>query len=70
MTTEIIERATPEKAKNGADATGAKSGKLNKCKVCGTKTHQKDGTCVLCKTGITQAYGELKELISITDKQG
>ena len=70
MATEIIEIEASKKAKSRADAPAAKSGKLSKCKVCGTKTHQKDGTCVLCKTGITQAYGELKELINITDKQG
>ena len=73
MATEIAEIAgieTFEKVKTGAKAPAAKSSKSNKCAVCGMKTNQKDGTCVLCKTGITQAYGELKELLNMDNKKG
>jgi len=33
-----------------------------KCRKCGNETFQKD-ICVLCKTGITQMYEELKDLL-------
>ena len=73
MATEIVEIAgieTSQKLKTEIEAPAAKLCKSNECEVCGLKTHQKDGTCVLCKTGITQAYGELKKLLSINNKQG
>jgi hypothetical protein len=47
-------------AKNDKKAHEVKIRKLNECRVCGMKTYQKEALCVLCKTGITQAYGELK----------
>jgi hypothetical protein len=59
MATEIVELSgieTSQKIKTKAETPAAKSCKSNKCKVCGIKTYQKDGMCVLCKTGITQIY--------------
>lgn len=59
MATERVEISgieTSQKVKTKAEAPAAKSYKSNKCKVCGIKTYQKDGMCVLCKTGITQIY--------------
>jgi glycerate kinase len=53
---------TSQKVKTKAEAPAAKSCKSNKCNVCGIKTYQKDGMCVLCKTGITQIY-EIIELL-------
>jgi len=73
MATEIEEIAgieTSRKVKSEIEAPASKSFKSNECEVCGVKTHQKDGMCVLCKTGITEAYGELKKLLSINNKQG
>ena len=69
-TVHISDIETPEKVKTKAGAPAAKSSKANRCAVCGMKTNQKEGTCVLCKTGITQAYGELKELLDMSNKQG
>lgn len=40
-----------------------KQRRSNRCKICNTKTYQKDGTCVLCRTGINQKYDELSSLI-------
>lgn len=37
--------------------------KLTKCSECNTETYQRDGICVLCKTGINQMYRELIELL-------
>ena len=65
-TVNISDIEAPEKVKTKAGAPAAKASKSNKCAVCGMKTNQKEGTCVLCKTGITQAYGELKELLNIS----
>jgi hypothetical protein len=73
MATEIVEIAgieTSQKVKTEIESPAAKSRKSNECEVCSVKTYQKDGMCVLCKTGITQAYGELKKLLSINNKQG
>jgi hypothetical protein len=73
MATEIVDISgieTSEKVKTKAEAPAAKSCISNKCAVCGMKTNQKDGMCVLCKTGITQSYGELKELLNSNNKQG
>ena len=69
-TVNILDIETPEKVKTKAGASHTKSSKSNRCAVCGMKTNQKEGTCVLCKTGITQAYGELKELLDMNNKQG
>ena len=66
MATEIVEISgieTSQKVKTKGKAPAAKSCKSNKCKVCNTKTYQKDSICVLCKTGITQMYEELIELL-------
>lgn len=49
--------------KTEAKSTGIKLRKSNTCKVCDTKTYQKDSICVLCKTGLTQMYEELIELL-------
>jgi len=64
MATETIKTAEID-ASQGAPKTEKKAPevkirKLNECRVCGMKTYQKEALCVLCKTGITQAYGELK----------
>jgi hypothetical protein len=60
-TLKISEVVTPQQAgKTGKQSCEVKHRKLNECRVCGMKTYQKDALCVLCKTGITQAYGELK----------
>ena len=60
-TLKISEVKTPQRAgKTETRAPKVKLRKLNICRVCGMKTYQKDALCVLCKTGITQAYGELK----------
>jgi|WetSurMetagenome_2_1015567.scaffolds.fasta_scaffold1310081_2 hypothetical protein len=69
-TVKISGIGTSEKVKTKAEAPAAKPSKSNKCAVCGMKTNQKDGMCVLCKTGITQSYGELKELLNMNNKQG
>ncbi len=64
MATEIVEISgieTSQKVKT-AEAPAAKSCKSNKCKVCGINTYQKDGMCVLCKTGITQIYEMIESL--------
>jgi len=36
--------------------------KKHRCIHCGTQTHNPKGVCVLCETGITKLYKELKEL--------
>jgi ribosomal protein S14 len=59
MATETIKTAEVY-ASQGAPKPEVKIRKLNECRVCGMKTYQKEALCVLCKTGITQAYGELK----------
>ena len=41
-----------------------KQRRSNRCRICNTKTYQKDGTCVLCRTGINQKYDELSALIA------
>jgi len=61
-TVEISGIETSQKVKTKAEAPAAKSCKSNKCKVCGIKTYQKDGMCVLCKTGITQIYEMIESL--------
>lgn len=33
----------------------AKRGRVKKCSVCGMSTYQKEGMCVLCKTGLREA---------------
>jgi hypothetical protein len=53
----------PGRAKDAAKSTVKKSVRYQKCKICTTKTHQKDEICVLCKTGITQKYDELMALL-------
>jgi hypothetical protein len=35
-----------------------------KCKECGKETLQKDGLCVICRTGITLMHEELVALIA------
>ncbi|MEW6002005.1 MAG: hypothetical protein AB1638_05085 [Nitrospirota bacterium] len=40
-----------------------------KCTVCGNKTFQKDGMCVLCENGITKTYAELIELLKKDKKR-
>ncbi len=60
-TLKISEVETSQRAgKTETRAPEVKPRKLNECRVCGMKTYQKDALCVLCKTGITQVYGELK----------
>lgn len=67
-TAEIAGSETSQKAGAGAEPSAAKTGKSNKCIECGIKTYQKDGMCVLCKTGITQIY-EMIESLKITEEQ-
>ena len=59
MQIEMIEIADQEimekEAKNASKAPNAKRGRLKKCSVCGMSTYQKEGLCVLCKTGIRQS---------------
>ena len=72
MATEIVEISgieTSQKVKTKAEATAAKSCKSNKCKVCGIKTYQKDGMCVLCKTGITQISGIVESLKTAKEQE-
>jgi hypothetical protein len=69
-TAKISEIKGSAKETTKAVAPAAKSSKSNKCVVCGMKTNQKDGMCVLCRTGITQSYGELKELLNMKNKHG
>ena len=35
-----------------------------KCKECGKETFQKDGLCVICRTGITVMHEELVVLLA------
>ncbi|MFZ3137972.1 MAG: hypothetical protein WA126_11355 [Thermodesulfovibrionales bacterium] len=60
---------TSQKVKTKAEAPAAKSCKSNKCKVCGIKTYQKDGMCVLCKTGITQIYEMIESLKTAKEQE-
>lgn len=66
MAKKAIQSATIEDARHN-QKTGAspvkKQRRSNRCKICNTRTYQKDGTCVLCKTGINQKYDELSTLI-------
>ena len=65
MTTEIVENSgieTSHKVKTNAEAPSAESCKSDKCMQCGIHTYQKDGMCVLCKTGITQIYEMIESL--------
>jgi hypothetical protein len=60
-TLKISKVRTPQRARNSETRVPeVKPRKLNECSVCGMKTYQKDALCVLCKTGITQACGELQ----------
>ncbi len=53
---EITDQELIEKEKqNQAGVSGGKRGKMKKCRVCGMSTYQKEGLCVLCKTGIREA---------------
>jgi len=67
-TAEIAGSETSQMDRANAESPAAKSGKSNKCMECGIKTYQKDGMCVLCKTGITQIY-EMIESLKITNEQ-
>jgi glycerate kinase len=72
MATEIVEISgieTSQKVKTKAEAPAAKSCKSNKCKVCGIKTYQKNGMCVLCKTGITQIYEMVESLKTAKEQE-
>ena len=69
-TAEILGIETSQKVKTKAEAPAAKSCKSNKCKVCGIKTYQKDGMCVLCKTGITQIYEVIESLRTANEQEG
>jgi hypothetical protein len=53
---------TSQKIETKEETPAAKSGKSNKCMQCGIHTYQKDGMCVLCKTGITQIYEVIESL--------
>jgi hypothetical protein len=73
MATEIVEISgieTSRKVKTKAEAPAAKPCKSIKCKVCGIKTYQKDGMCVLCRTGITQIYEMIGSLKTAKEQEG
>jgi hypothetical protein len=73
MTTEIIENSgieTSHKVKTNAEAPAEKSCISNKCMQCGIHTYQKDGMCVLCKTGITQIYEVIESLRTAAEQEG
>ena len=59
MSVEIVEIPELEfieaDIKNEAESPVAKRGRMKKCRVCGMSTYQKEGLCVLCKTGIREA---------------
>jgi uncharacterized paraquat-inducible protein A len=59
MQTEMIEIADQEimekEANNEPRVQTAKRGRLKKCSICGMSTYQKEGICVLCKTGIRES---------------
>ena len=61
---------TSQKVKTKAEAPAAKPSKSITCKVCGIKTYQKDGMCVLCKTGITQIYEMIESLKTDKEQEG
>jgi hypothetical protein len=53
---EINDHETMEKdQKQEGEVPGVKRGRTKKCRVCGMGTYQKEGLCVLCKTGIREA---------------
>jgi hypothetical protein len=53
---EIIDQEISEKnIKNESRVPNTKRGRTKKCTVCGMSTYQKEGLCVLCKTGIREA---------------
>jgi uncharacterized paraquat-inducible protein A len=55
-TIEIADQEVMAKeAKNEPRVPNAKRSRLIKCSVCGMSTYQKEGLCVLCKTGLRQA---------------
>jgi hypothetical protein len=68
MAREITGLETSQKVKVKAEAPAAKSCKSDKCKVCGIRTYQKAGMCVLCTTGITQIY-EIIESLKTPEEQ-
>jgi hypothetical protein len=73
MATEIEKDSgieTSHKGKTNGEAPAATSGKSNTCNVCGIKTYQKDGMCVLCKTGITQIYEVIESLKTAKEQEG
>lgn len=60
----LISRFTSDPGRGKEETTAVKKAvRSHRCTVCKTKTHQKDGICVLCKTGITQKYDELMALL-------
>ncbi len=59
---EITDQEKMEKETTGESAVSrAKRGRVKKCKVCGMSTYQKEGLCVICKTGIREASKALAE---------
>lgn len=54
---EILEKLAGKET----EVPNGKRGKLRKCKECGMNTYQKEGVCVLCKTGIREAAKSLME---------
>jgi len=61
-TVKISGNETSQKIDTTEETRATKSGKSNKCMQCGIHTYQKDGMCVLCKTGITQIYEVIESL--------
>ena len=59
---EIIDQeVTGKEVKGETGVPTAKRGRIKKCRVCGMSTYQKDGLCVICKTGIREASEALAE---------
>ncbi len=54
-TKKISEGVRGETVKPETPSLDIRPGRLNKCKLCGMKTYQKNGMCVLCKIGLTDA---------------
>jgi hypothetical protein len=64
----IRERKAPWwKPKNEEITSERKPAKSHKCKICSTRTYQKDSICVLCRTGIKEQYEELEHLLKIQE---
>lgn len=59
MSVEILEitdqKITEKDLQDELRDSHTKRGRVKKCRACGMSTYQKEGLCVLCKTGIREA---------------